>query len=308
MGSAGSAQALTFAVTFGSQNGGVSAANQALINSALSFYSSNFTDPITVALEFHNDPSPSVYGRSDTLAIGVAYDSFRDFLARDATSANDAIALEKSVIAGTVDPVIGKEFIWLKTATARAIGANLAPSTTGGSCSSGTFDGCIALNFGAFGSAATTTALAQHEINEVLGLGSILYKDRSLTQIRVEDLFRWESTDVRSFSTNADVVGCHTGVGAPAAFFSIDGGATLLNQFNNCSNGGDYGDWISHSPSQVQDAFGAGGAMTLSSTETVALDVIGYTLAAAVPEPGSWALMLLGMGATARAARRRQRG
>lgn len=69
-----------------------------------------------------------------------------------------------------------------------------------------------------------------------------------------------------------------------------------MNQFNNCNNGGDYGDWISHTPSQVQDAFtnGTGSPfLTATSSETVALDVIGYTLVP-VPEPAS--LLLLGLG------------
>jgi hypothetical protein len=65
------------------------------------------------------------------------------------------------------------------------------------------------------------------------------------------------------------------------SFFSIDGGTTNLNDFNNCSNGGDYGDWITHTPSQVQDAFtnGSGSpSLSVTSPEVRALDVIGYTI------------------------------
>ncbi|MCV2361300.1 NF038122 family metalloprotease [Paucibacter sp. TC2R-5] len=304
MGLAGSAHALTFTVTFGTQGGVISEANKDVITNALSFYSSTFTDPINVALEFHNDTA--VYGQSSFSYYAPSYSDFRDKLLVDATSTNDAIALTKSVQVGALAPVGSSSTIGLKTANARAIGLNLAPATTGGKCFTGMFDGCIGLNFDVFGSNAITTAVAQHEINEVLGLGSGLPKSTSLPW--VGDLFRWQSVGVRSFSTNPGVPNTPCDAGTPAAYFSIDGGTTLLNQFNNCTNGGDYGDWISHNPSQVQDAFGSGGAMTRGGTETVALDVIGYTLAAAVPEPDSWALMLTGLGATAWAARRRQRG
>jgi len=120
-----------------------------------------------------------------------------------------------------------------------------------------------------------------------------------------EDLFRWASAGVRSFATNPNVAGCNNGAGAPAAFFSINGGVANLNQFNNCNNGGDYGDWITHTPSQVQDAFtnGTGApSLTAASSETVALDVIGYTFA--VPEPMSLVLIATGLASLAAARRR----
>ena len=65
------------------------------------------------------------------------------------------------------------------------------------------------------------------------------------------------------------------------SFFSIDGGTTDLNEFNNCNNGGDYGDWITHTPSQVQDAFINGSSspsLSVTSPEVRALDVIGYNV------------------------------
>lgn len=62
------------------------------------------------------------------------------------------------------------------------------------------------------------------------------------------------SNSVRSFSYNSSTdVPC---TGSPTAYFSINGGATNLNQYNNCNNGEDYGDWIYIDGKQVQDAFG----------------------------------------------------
>src|SRR5262249_31044061 len=115
-------------------------------------------------------------------------------------------------------------------------------------------------------------------IDEVLGLGSALTGTTTPATPWAQDLFRWASAGTRSYAANASTT---NPCSAPAAFFSIDGGTTNLNQFNNCNNGGDYGDWITHTPSQVQDAFtnfSGSPSLSITSTEVRALDVIGYNL------------------------------
>jgi hypothetical protein len=111
--------------------------------------------------------------------------------------------------------------------------------------------------------------------------------------IRLEDLFRYAGPGVRSFSANP----CGR---EPSAFFSVSAGATNLNAFNNCNNGGDYGDRITHTPGQVQDAIGNGSAspsLNAGASKFVALDVVGLTLTSAAPEPGAYALFALGLSA-----------
>jgi hypothetical protein len=83
---------------------------------------------------------------------------------------------------------------------------------------------------------------------------------------------------------------------------SINGGATNLDQYNNCNNGGDYGDWFCADGSQVQCFAGPGTGtvqLTLASPEVTLLDAVGYNfqLPAGVPEPSSILLLLTVLGA-----------
>lgn len=124
-----------------------------------------------------------------------------------------------------------------------------------------------------------------------------------------EDLFRYAANGSRSYGLNSQTgVACS---GAPAAYFSLTG-AVDLAQFNNCNNGGDYGDWQSGigNPAQVQDAYASPGStpsLGLTSPEMTALDAIGYNLdPPAVPEPTTLTLMTAGLGIVALVARRRQ--
>jgi len=104
----------------------------------------------------------------------------------------------------------------------------------------------------------------EHEIDEVLGLGSALNGTTTPAMPWTEDLFRWHIAGTRSYAADASTTN-PCGASTPAAFFSIDGGTTDVDDFNNCNNVGDYGDWITHTPSQVQDAFtNASGAAALS--------------------------------------------
>jgi len=139
----------------------------------------------------------------------------------------------------------------VKTANLRAVGI----ATPGFGVGQANPDGAITLNTsltfpGSLGSSSTYSLLSvtEHEIDEVLGLGSSLAAI-PLGTIFPEDLFRYDAAGNRSFTTNS----------AAQAFFSING-TTDLAQFDNQNDGGDFGDWQSNPlpsgiPPKVQDAF-----------------------------------------------------
>jgi hypothetical protein len=273
----GAGASLTIIPTFDTS---IDAATQTVINNAIAFYQNTFTNNITVNIEFHD--MNTGLGQSVFFVFNVSYPSYRTALGANATSADDATALANTP-SGPTNPVTGSSNIQVKSPNGRAIGINLPEQLfpTDSSCPTAMFtgSGCIGLNVTLANSHGDLMAVVEHEINEVLGLGSALQGTTTATDPWPEDLFRWASSGVRSFAANTSTTNPCTST--PSSFFTIDGGTTNLNQFNNCNNGGDYGDWITHTPSQVQDAFtnfSGSPSLSVTSPEVRALDVIGYTI------------------------------
>jgi hypothetical protein len=269
------------------------------INSAIDYYQNTFTThtvaPINVTINFRE--MSTGLGSSNTTLYKIQYSSFLAALnGASSGDSTDATALGTLPNSGT-NPVTGTSTINVKTAELRALGFNgaLFPPI-------GAFDGTIGLNTsittpGSPGSSSQYSlfAVTEHEIDEVLGLGSDLPGGGFFADPAPEDLFRYDSLGNRSYTTNA----------AARAFFSIDG-TTDLAQFDNQGDGGDYGDWQSNPlpggvQPRVQDAFATPGsnptlATDVNSPEIVALDAIGYNLSeqSAVPEPSFIWLLLAG--------------
>ena len=261
------------------------AAIESTINQAINTYESSFSDPINVLISFQ--AMTSGLGQSNTVLYKISYQQFSTRLTADATTADDNTALALLPI-GASNPVTGSTQINVKTANLRAIGINGLPSGLPGGV-----DGIVGLNthITDIGSPGTTgqyslLAVVEHEINEVLGLGSDLPGGGFFSDPAPEDLFRFLASGTRSFTTNTST----------HAFFSING-TTDLAQFDNQNDGGDFGDWQSNplpagTLPKVQDAFATPGAHPTLGVELRALDVIGYNL---VPEPASVTLLCLGM-------------
>ena len=242
------------------------AAIEATIYAAIADIQSKFSDPITVTINF----AAMIHGlgQSSTYYATGPYSTFLAALKADAKTNDDftAIALLPSV---PTNPVNGNTMMNVKTANLRAVGINVNPPP-------GKPDGFISVNTtitnpGSPGTSGLYSLMAtvEHEIDEVLGLGSSLPSVSNNT-IFPEDLFRYDQTGARTFTTTSTV----------QAFFSIDD-IHFLAQFDNQNDGGDFGDWQSNPrppgvAPKVQDAFATPGANPALSVELTALDVIGY--------------------------------
>jgi hypothetical protein len=275
------------------------AAIEGTINSAIGTYEANFTDPITVSIDF-NEMSSGL-GLSSTFFAVVPYAAYLAALTADAKSSADATAIAHLPTAAQYTAFYGTPNIDVKTANLRAVGIPVSPP-------SGQPDGFIRFNTsitspGSPGSSLQFSLLTviEHEIDEVLGIGSAL-PNPPFGNPFPEDLFRYDAAGNRSFTANS----------AATAFFSING-TTDLAQFDNQNDGGDFGDWQSNprpagTNPQVQDAFATAGATPSLGVELTALDVIGYDRAGAtpVPEPSSLAMLLTGLAGLGLVRRRRR--
>jgi hypothetical protein len=309
---------------------------EATINSAIAVYESLFSNPITVQIYFQEGPP---LGESNTETNTVSYKTFYDDLVSD--DANSAAIAGLNANGGDgntnggLNPVTGTNTIEMKSANQRALGINQAPDcqlTSGASFSlpwicGGTtgpaYDGIITL-----GTYATYPPLpydtshyslfgtVEHEVDEVLGLGSALENvtsssgtanaanDANFDDPMPEDLFRYSAVSggVRTLSTNC--------ANPSLAYFSYGPSTGAIEQFNNACNGGDFGDWDGNGTAQVQDAFATAGANpTLGPGELDALTAIGYN-ENTLPEPGTFALVgtaLLGAGWLRRRVQSRKR-
>ena len=178
--------------------------------------------------------------------------------------------------------------IQFSTANGRAVGFN-TPGTmdaTGHFGTGGTFDSIVTLNSNQPFSFSHPPApnnfdalsATEHEMDEVLGLGSYLDHLPPDT-LRPQDLFSWAAPGSRNLTSTG------------SRYFSINSGNTNIVGFNQDPSG-DFGDWLSASCPQanpyVQNAFGCGGQfsdVTASSPEGINLDVIGYDLGSSNPTP-----------------------
>jgi hypothetical protein len=252
---------------------------QATINAAIQQYETQFSDPITVTIQFSK--MSSGLGQSLTYQGTIDYTTFRAALASDAQTTNDAVALAH-LPGGSANPVNGNSSVTLTTANMRALGL------AGGDPPPGQPDTTISLNTSIMNLTRANPdpnkydlmAVAQHEIDEALSMGTLLngLPNGAATPtgpVYVMDLYRYAANGSRSFDTAANT----------AAYFSIDG-TTDLVRFNQ-SAGGDFQDWYSpgNQTPRVQDAIGTPGAMPNLNVELIALDASGYNLVSAIPVP-----------------------
>ena len=116
---------------------------------------------------------------------------------------------------------------------------------------------------------------AEHEISEVMGRYGIGQNAGTLGRYSPIDLFRYASPGMLDLAP------------ANGAYFSIDGGNTVIHTFNG-PNGGDLSDWLKGAIADSYDAGPTlGSEMTVSAGDVTLMDVIGYD-AAGPPVPGDY--------------------
>jgi hypothetical protein len=248
---------------------------EATLNAAIQVYENYFADPITVNIYF--EEMTSGLGESSTYYNTISYSSYRSSLQSHATTSNDFTALA-TLPNGSNNPVNGNSSLYVTTANARALGYSASVQ----------YDSTIGLNTSICNLSRTSInpndydlmAVASHEMDEALGIGSVLNTSTNgiaspTGPVRGSDLYRYATPGVRSFNENLNAT----------AYFSIDGGNTDLAQWSQVA-GGDFNDWYSLYGvviPQVQDAFSSPGATPNLNVELTELDVLGYTPITSAP-------------------------
>ena len=244
-----------------------SSAIQAMIISAIQKYQTLFGDPITVSIRFRlsafhldGDPMGTLVGASNSSSWIRDWNTYIAALKADGKTQNDMTA--NGTLPST--PLTPEPKIVVRSAAGRAVGLLDTPPVMfadGSLGPGGPYDGIITLNpvhplqFTRPVAAGNYDAqmFTEHEIDEVLGLGSHLNSPRP-DLLEPQDLFSWASLNAR----NTSAVG--------QRFFSIDQGFHLLAQFNQNPDG-DFGDYDSDDfcPATrlyVQNAFNCAGQST----------------------------------------------
>lgn len=293
-----------------------SAADKAAIQSAIGFYTSDMTSTFSLTVAFGSQPGGG--GSSQWFTDTASYSSFYSTLV--ANSSGDAIdtsAIASLGVPGSTNPVTGSSNIVMTSTLASLLGLGSQASSTFSGCGGLTANACITLSQAALDIADSPLAglngIVQHEMDEVFGTASNLPNGGGTVPAdpMAADLYRYSAPGVRSFALNPSTdVPC---TGSPTAYFSVNGGSTNIQTYNNCNNGGDYGDWIGTDGTQVQDAFGPdtqAASLALSSPEVALLDAVGYNFtssASAVPEPASTLMLLAGLAVVSVLRRTRRR-
>jgi hypothetical protein len=243
---------------------------EAAIRAAIAQIDADFSNPITVPVLFQEGGG---LGSNLTGFDDITYEQWRGALMAHAADANQRLAIANLPATNTLN---GSDTVEINYANELALGI---PDTFPASFATVTInvnDSNItrtAINPNKYDLEDLTT----HELDEVLGIGSILDNATRNGQrvprdaINPEDFFRYSAgpNAAPDFTTDANA----------SVYFSIDGGKTDLAQFNQDVSG-DFNDWYSINGGvvpQVQDAFGTPGTIPNYNLEPVVLDVLGYT-------------------------------
>jgi Ca2+-binding RTX toxin-like protein len=249
------------------------------VTAAVQYFESHFTDHVTITIDVGYGEvggyslGSGALGESLTYLSSYSYSQIKGALTADAKTADDATSVASLP---TTSPVAGT--FWTSTAEAKALGLMASNSQIDGyvGFASGNLfdynnsDGVTAGQYDFYGTVA-------HEISEVMGRSLLTGSTIGNTPHSYDplDLFHYSANGVHDFS------------GSTAGYFSVNGGATNLDNFNTNPNG-DFGDWASSAGSDSFSAFATPGAVdTISQTDLRELDVLGWDLGSSSSSPGT---------------------
>ena len=284
-----------------------SSADKAAIQSALDFYTSNMSSNFSLTVAFGAQTGGGA--SSQWYAVSGSYAGYYNALVTNSSgNATDTSAIASLGGPSANNPVTGSQDIVLPVTLASDLGLVAQYSTSFSSCDSLTANACITLNTTLLNTSGSPPSglegIVQHEIDEVLGTASALPNGGGTVPANpmAADLYRYSAPGTRSFALNTSTsVPC---TGSPTAYFSVNGGVSSPAgaTYNNCNNGGDYGDWIDTNGQYVQDAYGSYSqtvTLNLNSPEVTVLDAVGYNFQPSpVPEPSTSIFLLTGLGVT----------
>ncbi len=266
------ANALTFHLTYDSSAAGAPAVFFSAFDSAVQFYQTTYTDPITINLQVgwgtvkNQSMSPGTFGQS--LVNGQISSNFggvKSALNNDAKSAADQTSVANLP---TNDPTSGAPYL-LAFAEAKALGllAANAPALDGYVGFSTTAPFTFDPNNRAIPGQYDFIGVAQHEISEVMGRYGMGQNSGQLGRYSPIDDFRYAASGTLDLAP------------MNAAYFSIDGGTTVINTFKG-PGGGDLSDWVGATVDSYNSAPSIGVKMPVTAGDVTLMDVIGYDAAA----------------------------
>jgi hypothetical protein len=240
----------------------------ATVNAVAQFLQSTFSDNVTinVAVGFGEVAGQTVtsLGASVTQLGSYSYTQIRNALIGDARTSDDQSAVASLP---TSSPLGGATY-WVPRAQAKALGLLGASTASDGSIGFASTpnifdydrsDGIAPGKYDFYGVVA-------HELTEVMGR-QLMAADTfagHANSLEPMDLFHYAGVGARTFG------------GTSPGYFSPDGGATNLDNFNT-NGAGDFGDWAASAGNDAFLAFGNSGAVaSITTADLRVMDVIGW--------------------------------